>query len=300
LSVNISLLKIVLRYFTSFGVGMKRIVGLGLIVSSVLLSGCGGSQESGTTQVAVKVNGEEVTINEFNNYLKRIPVKTQDEQEILKVKKQVLSALVDQKLLLEAAEKAEIDRSVDVISAIKMAENKIIVDAYIAKVLGQSAKPSEDEVNGFYLENNLIFKDRKQYSYDQYVVVADKELLSELSSDLKLLQKPEELVSFFEGKGVNYKSSQEIRTSDKLPKQLIKAMSILKPGDIGFFQVSDGMVVIGLNEAKPAPVPLEQVQGLVETQLSKQKRAESTKQIVTSLRELAIIEYNSDFKEYRD
>jgi len=266
-----------------------------LISISLSLSGCFDDDISGgleKTQVAAKVNGQEVTFSELNEYLKRVPVNTQNSESINKIKEEVLSSLVDQKLILNAAKEAKVDRSADVLNAIDMAKNKIIVDAFLNKVFTGSNEPSEQEIETFYQENSLIFNERKQFVYDQYILAADSGEVDALSNKVKLLDKSGQLQDFFDNLGRKYSHTREVRTSEQLPKQLVKAMDILKEKDIGFFKVSDGLVVIGLHKVESVPISLDKAKKVVQRELKKEKRSESVQRLVDSLRESAQIEYN--------
>jgi len=269
----------------------KFFILISLLLGATLLSGCQEDSEI-SSQVVVKVNEKEITINEFNEYLKRVPVKAKDESKVEEVKQKVLESLVDQKLLLEAAQKSEVDRSAEVISAIDIAKNRIIVEAYLNKVLSGSTVPDEKEVEKFYSENDILFNKRKRFIYDQYTLAASQEEVDAIVNKIKLLDNASQLKPFFESLDYKYGQTREYRTTNQLPKELVKAMSILKQDDIGFFKVLDGLVVIGLHNIESVPVTLDQAKSAVSSELTKKKRNEAIKMMVKSLKENAIIEYN--------
>jgi len=271
-------------------------------VFSLLLSACGSEEaEKGmTSQVIAKVNGVEITVTELNEYLKRVPVQTQDENAIEQVKKSVLNSLIDQKLLIQAAEGSQVDRSADVLAAIDIAKNKIIVDSYLNKVLGNTAEPTDRELRNFYTENTKLFSDRKRFIYDVYSVVTGTDNVQSIAEQIKPLQKASELKGFFEEAGIEYKVKEEDRTSNQLPAELVKAMNVLKSGDIGYFKVSDGLVVIALKQAEPIPVSYEQAKGAVALQLQKQDRAESVKKMIKSLKQNASVEFNPQYENLKN
>lgn len=262
-----------------------------LLFSIVFLSGCQDESEI-SSQVVAKVNNKEITNTEFNEYLKRVPVKTKDKGTIEQLKQKVLQGLVDQKLLLEAAEKAKVDRSAEVISAIDIAKNRIIVDAYLNKVLSGSTIPDEKEVEKFYSENDMLFNQRKRFIYDQYTLAGSPDEIDAIVSKIKLLDNANQLKAFFEQLDYKYGQTREYRTTNQLPKELVKAMLILKQGDIGYFKVLDGLVVIGVHNIESVPVTLDQAKSAVSSELSNQKRKKAIKMMVKSLKESATIEYN--------
>lgn len=273
---------------------LKFFVLVPVLFALTLISGCKEDSEM-SSQVVVKVNDKEVTINELNEYLKRVPFKSKDESKVEEVKQKVLENLVEQKLLLEAAQLAEVHRSAEVISAIEIAKNKIIVDAYLNKVLSGSTIPDQKEVQDFYNDNEVLFNKRKRFIYDQYTIASSPEEVDAIVSKIKLLDEASELKPFFERLDYKYGQTREYRTTNQLPRQLVKAMSILKEGDIGFFKVLDGLVVIGLHGIESVPVTLEQAKSAVSSTLATQKRKDAVEMMVKSLKEEAVIEYNPDY-----
>lgn len=259
---------------------------------TLLLTGCMGSDDKSSTQVAVKVNGEEVTFTEYNEYLKRIPVQTSDEKQVEEIKKKVLEGLVEQKLLLQAAKEAGVDRSADVMASIDMAKNKLIVDAYIEKALATSFYPNEKEVEDFYEKNNALLSNRKSFFYDQYVIAADKEKVEQLSESVQTLDKASQLEDFFENNRTQYSKSTIMKTSEQLPKQLLQAFGVLKQDDIGYFKVADGIVVIGMKKIQDQPLSMDQAKKFIVPQIEKQNREEAIAKLVASLKKNAVIELN--------
>lgn len=283
---------------------MKSIHSLVAVAAvSLLLSGCGAEQEEKqgmTSQVIAKVNGTEITVTELNEYLKKVPVQTNDENTIQEVKKSVLNSLIDQKLLIQAAESAQVDRSADVLTAIDMAKNKIIVDAYLNKVLGNVAEPTESELRNFYTENKRLFSERKRFVYDIYTVVTGKDEVESIAEKIKPLKKIHELKGLFQELGIEYSVKEEDRTSNLLPVELVKAMNVLKPGDIGYFKVADGLVVIALKTAEPIPIAFDKAKEVVALQLKKQTRSDSIKKMIESLKTNAQVEFNPQYENLKN
>ncbi|MEA1989579.1 MAG: EpsD family peptidyl-prolyl cis-trans isomerase [Pseudomonadota bacterium] len=267
----------------------------------VLLSGCGGDSESKKTdsQVAVKVNGEEVTVHQLNQLLTKVRVRvTEDNQQ--EIKQKTLESLVDQTLVLQAAKQAKLDRTPEVLSALEAAKRKVLVDAYVQRTLQGVGKPTSNEVEEFYNSRPEIFANRKLFVYSQVTIPSEKEKLDGLVESVKQVATLEELTAMLSKDKVEYREVLDAKTSEKLPKPLLAPLNSIKVGDIGYLKMSDGLLVVSVLQAVPQPVSLDQAKVAIERQLFTQKQKEAAEKLVSSLKESALIEYVGDFKPSQD
>ena len=105
-----------------------------LLLAIVIAPGCGKKDEADTkakaaTQVAAKVNAEEITVHQVNNILARNPnVKPEAAGE---AKREILNRLIDQQLAKQEAIEAKLDRSPNVMQAIEAARSEILARAHL-------------------------------------------------------------------------------------------------------------------------------------------------------------------------
>lgn len=270
-----------------------------LLTMLVLLSGCDSdSSSSSSSQVAVIVNQEEITVHQFNQFLKRVPVKSDDEKVVEQIKGKVLAGIIDQTLLLQAAKQQKVDRSIDVISAMEAAKNKVIVDAYINKALKGALSPTNEEIEGFYVSNSLLFSERKQYIYDKYIVIVEAARRDQLAEGLKKVAVATDIPNFLSKEKIEYKHQREVKLSEHVNPKLLKPLDRLQVGDIGFLKMSDGMVVIGMESIREFPVAFDQAQNVIIKQLKKEKREKAVRKLIQSLRQTADVTYNDSFEKY--
>lgn len=275
---------------------MKVKVLVTALFMSIMLVGCGGEKGANKedTQVAAKVNGEEVTVHELNQTLGQLRVKvTQGNQA--EIKQKALDHLVDQTLVLQAAKQAKLDRNPEILSALEAAKQKVLVDAYVQRTLQGVGKPTLQEIETFYNEHPQIFADRKVFVYTQLTMPVEKEALESLVTELKAIKTLEELLPILKEKGISYKRMVEANPSEKLPPPLLAPLNVLKVGDIGYLKMSDGLLVIELQQALAQPVTLEQATPAIGRQLYKQKQKEAADKLVESLKENAKVEYLGEF-----
>ncbi len=274
---------------------MKVKAVVSALFMSTILVGCGGEKnEKQNTQVIANVNGEEVTIHQLNQTLGQLRVRvTQENQQEIKLK--ALDHLVDQTLVLQAAQQAKLDRNPEVLSALEAAKRKVLVDAYVQRTLQGVGKPTTQEIKVFYNEHPQIFADRKMFVYTQLTMPVEKEALESLVTELKAIKTLEELLPILHEKDISYKKTVEANPSEKLPPPLLAPLNSLKVGDIGYLKMSDGLLVIELQQALAQPVTLEQATPAIGRQLYKQKQKEAAEKLVESLKENAQIEYLGEF-----
>lgn len=266
--------------------------------STLLLAGCNETEEkANVSQVVMKVNGEEVTVHQYNQLLQnsRGKVNPNVDQDVLKQK--VANALLEQVLVIQAAKEAGFERMPEVLSAIELAKNKAIADMYLKKTLQGVSNISDADAQAYYDKNPLLFKERKLFVYDNYVVPLKKEDISSFADKVKGLETINQIKGFLESEGVEYKFTQNLKMSEQLPKPLLKPMNIIKAQDIGFLKMSDGVLIIGLNEVKKQPVTFESVRDGIKRQLAGQKVKEATLRLVDSLKNKASVEYIGEFKK---
>ncbi len=275
---------------------MKVKVLVSALFMSTILVGCGGenNDKKQDSQVAANVNGEEVTVHQLNQTLGQLRVKvTQENQQEIKLK--ALDHLVDQTLVLQAAKQARLDRSPDILSALEAAKRKVLVDAYVQRTLQGVGKPTSQEIEAFYNEHPQIFADRKVFVYTQLTMPVEKDALESLVAELKVIERLEELLPILQEKGIAYKKVVEAKASEKLPPPLLAPLNVLKVGDVGYLKMSDGLLVIELQQALAQPITLEQATPAIGRQLYNQKQKEATEKLVESLKGNAQVEYLGEF-----
>src|SRR5580658_8188845 len=84
-----------------------------LICTLSLVSGCGshGTPEESATQVVARVNGRELTVSQLNRAL----IETHASDTNPAATQLALNRLIDQELMVQAAEKAKLDQEPDVV-----------------------------------------------------------------------------------------------------------------------------------------------------------------------------------------
>src|SRR5262245_45666707 len=138
-----------------------------LLPTLVFSIGCSKIEGANTaTQVAAKVNDDEITVHQINYLLARIQnIAPEDET---RAKREILDRLIDQHLAKQMAVQKKLDRSPNVVQAIEAAKVEILARAYLEQVAAELPKPAPWETKLYYAEHPELFARRRLFDLEQF------------------------------------------------------------------------------------------------------------------------------------
>lgn len=255
-------------------------------------SGCGRDDKPKTTQVAAKVNGEEISVHQINNLLAKTPNLTAEAAE--KVRSDVLEKLIDQELMYAQARSKKLDRTPEVVAAIESAKREIIARAHLEQLLSTLPKVTEQEVKDYYNNNKPLFAERRIYNLEELSVEAKPEILPKLKEmvDSKNL---DELAAALNALGAPARKGAATRAAEQIGLDLLPQLAQVKDGDKALIIGSKNYLVVHVLSSKSEPVNAEmaapKIAQFLQTQRVQKAVADETKR----LRGAAIVEYQGDF-----
>jgi peptidyl-prolyl cis-trans isomerase C len=268
-------------------VSLKRVLcGALVLVTVVGLVACG-NKEKKAGQALVRVNGEEITVLQVNDELKRAGVKA-DQQEA--ASRQLLESLIDRQLIMDEAMRNKIHRTPEVTQAIERAKAQIIAQAYLKRIEAKVAKPSKAEIDNYFLKHPEYFTQRKQYDMQQ-IVIATKDFSNELRSVIDSAKSLDLVAAWLDRHNVRYSRGRLSRSTADMPEPIVAKIKEMKKSQIFIVNDGENSLLNFITDVKDSPVTLKDAVPQIEQYLINSKTREVADAEIAHLRSLAKIEY---------
>lgn len=270
-------------------------VRIGAAAAMVLaVSACGGDASKSSTQVAARVNQDEISVHQVNQQLARVNARGMTPEQQGAVKKQILDGLVDQQLLIAQAMEAKLDRDPDVLARLENARREVLAQAYVQKSLGAAAKPSPDDVKKYYDEHPALFSERKAYRLQELVTNVPADKIEVLRTQAQKSGSLTELSEWLKSGGYQFAANAAVRQAEHLPMAALPQIASMKDGDIGTFANEKGITVLRVVGTQAQPLDPQAATPVIEQYLGNIKREQLLAEELKRLRGTAKIEYLGD------
>jgi hypothetical protein len=140
---------------------------IALALASLLANtACTHHDGDGTTQVAARVNGGEITVHQVNFLLENPEALAGDEglEAGASSPKRALDHLIDEEMLVQAAKARELDRQPEVLAATEAARRKVLARAFLDQVDASVPPPEAADIHAYYVANPALFSERRVYT----------------------------------------------------------------------------------------------------------------------------------------
>lgn len=273
--------------------GAARLLFPALVVGS--LAACGGddNEEKPASQVAAKVNKEELSVHQVNYVLQRQPGLQPEDAPA--ASRHVLERLIDQELALQKAEETKIDRSPRVMQAMEAARREIISRAYLEKLGEEATKPTSEEIRTYYDANPALFKERRIYSFQEIAIDAKPEQADALRKQLEAAKTVTDFLEYLKANDIRFAGNQAVRAAEQLPLNRLPIVAKMKDGESMFNVLPSGVQVIVLAGSRSQPVDLERATPAIEQFLLNERKRKLIEEDVKAMRATAKIEYVGAF-----
>lgn len=277
-------------------------IGIALTLAAC---GRGADGEKTASQVAVKVNGDEITVHQINQAMQRLG--NVPEAQAKRAQKQILDRLVDQQLLVQQAMEKKLDRDPNVLATIEASKRHILAQAYIQHVMGAAAKGTEDAVKEFYIKHPELFQERRVYRFTQLAIAAPADQHEAIRAKLEELDKQadkgkilQQLVDWLKKENLQFRATQTTQAAEQLPLEALPRYHQMKVGDLLFQPSAQGVVVAQLTASQTQPLNEEQAKPYIEQFLQNKERLKLSEEEMKRLRAEAKIEYVGDFAKLQE
>ena len=272
-----------------------------LLLLVAITLGCGKKEETAekakaATQVAAKVNAEEITVHQVNNILARNPnVKP---EAVVDAKREILNRLIDQQLAKQEAIQTKLDRSPNVMQAIEAARSEILARAYLEKIASAQTQPSEAEIKQYYTEHPELFAQRRIFSIEEILIEQKAGLTAGLREQVAKARSLQDVAGWLKSQDVKFAVNRGVRAAEQIPLEILPKLQEMKDGSIQMFGAGDSpFQVIRVVESKPAPVDEATATPPIQQFLFNRRSSEELAKEMKRLKDKAEIAYVGEFAD---
>ena len=229
-----------------------------------------GSDKKSTSQVAVKVNGEELSVHQVDLVMRRQAANVPPAQQDAAAKR-ILEGLVDQELAAQAAKKDKLDQDPRIVQQMEAAKRDVLARAYLERLGEKVTEPSSDEIDRYYETHPNLFSQRRLYSLQETNFSIDPQKAAAMKARLEATTSLEKLNEVLRG-------------------ELKEGQSLVLTRD------GTGRVLTLIN-AQLAPVGPVPAKRLISGYLTNDRKRTTLQEGVKALREQGKIEYQGRFAQ---
>lgn len=258
------------------------------LLSSVFLSACGDKKEGGATQVAAKVNGEEISVHQINFTMSRlgnIPKGKESEAG-----QQVLKGLVDQQILVKQAIDKKLDRSPNVLQALEASKRQILAQATLEQMVQQLAQPTDAEIHDYFVKTPELFSSRRIYKFAE-ISMENSVSVDKVKQLLSGTRSLDEFAAKLRNENIPFKTVSAVKAAEELPIFLLPRFSKMAKGEVAIIPTGDSLSVLQMQDSRDQPMTEEQSKPVIAKFLLEQKRKTLVEAEMKKLRDAAKIEY---------
>ncbi|MBL0730301.1 EpsD family peptidyl-prolyl cis-trans isomerase [Piscinibacter sp. HJYY11] len=263
------------------------------VVATLLAAACSKSADKPASQVAAKVNKQEITVHQLNHALQS--QRTQSPEQAQQLRKQTLERLIDQELAVQKASELKLDREPRVMQQIEAARREIIARNYFDRVAEGAGKPSDSAISQYYAENPALFAERRVYQLQEWVVEVSGAQADDVRAKAQAIKDPAEFSGYLRAQNLRFEYNQAVRPAEQLPLASLPAFAKMKDGDTMVNARPNGLQVVALVHARSEPVEPARARPAVEQFLLNRQKAQIVSDDIKALRTAATVQYLGEF-----
>lgn len=260
----------------------------------VTLVACEQPTSNTNEKIVATVGGELITENELNQALSRLGAR--NEGEAAEVRSRVLEALIDQRLVAEAAKSTGLDKQPDVVRALQQMQRQVLFDAYMERIYKDMPKPTDAEIKDYYSLHPELFSARKLYRIQEIELRMPSARLAEVEARLKKDRNLTDFSDWLKAQEIESKSGIGVKPAEQLPGVLLAQIKDMKDGQVTVLATGpESISVLQVQGSQAQPVTLEQARAAIERVVQSTKRKTLLGTELNKLRSQGKIEYTNGF-----
>jgi peptidyl-prolyl cis-trans isomerase C len=257
-----------------------------MALALVSLVACG-KEDRLADQTLARVDGEKITIHEFNDELQSRSV---DDVQKENTPKQLLESLINRKLMVGEAERNKLDESPEVVRAISRAREQILAQAYLQNIASKLPKLTQTEIEDYFKMHPEFFSNCKEFKLDQ-LIISDKFFNDELKATIDSAEALAQVSDWMDKHNVPYLRRQVTRNSEDLNQEAVVELLKLHNGELFLSSEGDNRVLNVISSIKDSAVSLFEAAPKIEHFLKNKKMKEAVDAEIANLRAMATIDY---------
>ena len=264
------------------------------VILILLLAGCGSKHQSNSSsQVMAKVNGEEITVHQFNLLLShsgKNPEKVDDS-----VKKQIINDLIEETLLTQQAITAKLDRDPQAMIEIEEAKRRILAQVWLEKSVRAVSKPSQQEIDQYYEQNPELFSKHNVYNLKEIIINNSKEIEHRVEKQLEGNKQLDEFLTKLDADKIVYQASLETAGTEALPIALLPAINDLKDGQFTSYISGENIILLSVLSKSIVPIEKKIAEPVIVNFLMNERRKQMITNTLQRLKEQADIQWVGEY-----
>lgn len=280
------------------GISRFAITALLIVAAAATLGACSGKSREArdaSTQIAAKVNREEISVHQVNYFLQRQGAVAPDQLEA--VSRHTLEALVDQEIAVQAALQQKLDRDPTVMQSLEAARRELLARAYAERLAQGVSPPTPQEVKQYYDSKPALFARRRLYTLVDTAIDATPEQQKPIEAQLPTTRGTADVALVLRQAGLRFGSRRSTVGAEALPLHAVDAMAALNEGQSLLVGGPRDAHIYTVIETRPAPLNLEEARSAIENYLTAERRRTALAQQIKALRSNARIEYRGRFAQ---
>lgn len=278
---------------------MRARTGVVTCLVIALAAGCGNeadtSKSKPATQVAAKVNSDEITVHQINAALARMPSVSPETAE--KAKRDVLERLIDQQLAMQQAIHKKLDRTPAVQMAMETARREILARAYMDQVFAAQPKPTAEEVKQYYASHPELFAQRRVYVLEELAISSGNEISEPLRQRAAKARSLKEIADWLQAQQIPFAPNRGVRAAEQIPLELLPKLHAAKEGQIVIAESEGLKQVVRVVASRAEPVNEAAASPRIAQFLANRRSREIAEAELKQLKAGAEIQYTGEFAE---
>jgi EpsD family peptidyl-prolyl cis-trans isomerase len=260
-------------------------------------AGCGKKEEKETkaaaTQVAAKVNADEITVSQVNNILARTPNVSQENAGPAKL--EILNKLIDQQLAKQQAIEMKLDRTPEVVQTMEAARNEILARAYLDSVAKALPRPTDEDIKKYYDAHPELFSQRRIFTFEDIAVQPAPGIADKLGEQVAKVHSMQDLATWLKSQNIKFVANRGSRPAETIPLDLLPTLASFKEGEMRVVKSGENVTVVHMVSTQVQPVDLNTASPRIRQFLFNQRLSDAMATAMKGLKDKAEIAYLGEF-----